>query len=1396
MPKEIFVGRRVAQRDFQNALSAMVAETKESKGFKSRRKQRDADADAEPPFPQLFLLYGESGLGKSSMLSQCVTLVRALSEETKKDITVIRIDFNDFLFAKNVLTFTPGQLVGYLHAVLTEKSLGIDTQFSEFDQIKRRLEHVREKVAMLAAGTARERHEDEKAFLRSLREGKKLPDDDLDLYENAEYRLAKALVNGLVALSGGTPVVLAMDNLERLGTPEAEQWLRTVFLSRLFERKCRIMACVCSSDRLLRQYRNTFPEELLYAICFEDATLTIRDIEECCQSMRVNLEPHQSERVEAATGGVPIVVRDVLSIAKEGKPLDEILERLERAAGVSNKVGAMAGCFLGASQDRALLAHIIHLALLHECDNKIIAALWNCAFEDVGTELVELSDHYPFFDGSTGRQMHDAVRVHIREYCMRQPAAAGAIADLVADFGTHTTALYADELKQLAKAVPSIDKRYRDERYEHAFLGYVSGLLWLRRDEVRRIMPGCFCECLLYNKVLAGRILGLIEDFAAVMNAEDRAFFSSLAAGLRAVAPAVMWAGGKPPAAELSMLETLEASDALLSEPQKALLGLLRANVVVRLSEFENAFEDLEKCEPSADESELFAETLADGYQCTGDAFFAALHFEAAIKSYGRVAELRPGRFEAWYGLGRSYAALTRHTQAEDAFVKAAVLKTDKWDLFHALADEQFACAKFEAAASSYQRASDLFDGSVDVWHGLGQSLAALSRHGEAVGAYNRAVAIAPDDPELCYELGQSRAQLGQTSEAIGSLSQALTLRADYWEAAALLGEQYVVEGSFSDAVKAFERATAARPRDATLLNSLGKAAMAAGDDNRAIDAFTKATEGMPDFAEAHNNLGQAFLHVNRVDEAAASFEKAIASQPDNADALNNLGTTFTIQNRHADALDAYTKAVKSRPGFADAWYNMGLSLHALGRFDEALEPYSKATDLAPAKQEAWFNRAIALYALGKCEDAIVCFAKSVELAPQSYDSWFKMGQACADIDRREDAIKAFTKASEIKPGSEEAWRSLGSAYALCDKHDEAVAAYEKAVAITPGQYDAWFGMGGSHQECGRYKEALDAYREALKAKSTSEAWRRAGLCGYYLNNYSEAVDLLLQADALAHDNKDTVYTLGLSYHAQGKYQDAVKQYRRTLELSPDMANARVNLALSLHASGDYGGAVDEYRRITESQPQNVEAWYNMARACEAQGKADEALAAYEKAVEVAPDKKDAWLSMGNIHMAAERYAEAITSFTRGLQTAKDNADAWASLALASYYIGHYPEAIDAYTKALELRPDDARVWGSLGLTYYTMGNYAKAAESSEKAVTIKPDELWIQVNLALASVLIGDLVKAAAAFDAVISLAAVPGDLLHPIATLKEMAARDPNPGLAREILPKLENAWRRLKQ
>ncbi len=1406
MGKEIFVGRRVILREFKESLMGLLADPKDQKSQKVRKKNQEENGLQ----PRFFLLHGKDGLGKTSLVSQMASVVDKVADDSKKSIKQIHFDFNAPLFAKSSIAPDADEIVRYIYSIVGDDALSIAEKFTEYESVARRLNHIREKTASFFALEAKpeavrtaashnaeaiaapplapvDTYSAQAAILRRLKEQKSLPDEDVDLFENAAARSVKAIVNGLMGLSTEMVTVILIDNLEKLGTKENIDWFRSAFLAKLFERVGKIIVICAGSETVIRDFRNTFDDELLYHFSCENETLTIRDIEEWAQALRVTADGAQ---IESVSGGIPLIVRDILSIAKDGKPIAEFLALLGSKPGLENGINAIVDNFLSMPIDKANLSHIVHCALLHEYDSKVIASLWNCAYADVGAEISELSDHYPFF---TDRILHPAVRQRIRTLCME--GYSEDLKKIVVEFSEHTTALFAEELKQLSIAVPAIDKRYSDERFARAFIGYLSSLLWTRQDDVRRVIPGCFCECLLYNPMLAGKILGVINEFVLVLPPDHVSFYKTLSSGLLEAVRRPLWQAILPQANERSLLSVLEASIDLLSKPQAALLHLYRASMVVGLAEFENAFDDLEQCEAFADESDTFAETLAKGFLSVGNAFFNADRYDNAIMAYGRVAEIRPGLFDAWYGLGRCHALLLRHVQAQDAFAKAAALKPDRWDLHAALGREQFACGSFAAAQASYQRAADLFEGSAEVFAGLGKSLKEQEKFDEAIRALARANELRPDDAELWYEKGYCQAARDWHHEAIDSARKALAIRSDYWEASMLVGQELFALRSYADSVKAFEDAAVINDSDPQLHYTLGHAALLAQDTAKAITAFTKATELKDDFSEAYNGLGMAYSAANRIDDAVLAYEKAIINNPQYAEAFNNLGNAHFLCNRYAQALDSYVKATNAKPDFSEAWYNTGLSLHALSRYEEAIAPYEKALALEPQRFDIWFNKAIAFVAIDRPEQAIESFKKTVELSPDHYEAYFKMGQAYLQIGNNRDADAAFSRATQIAPDKEDAWRLLGTAQSRSDKFEQAIFAFEKAVALVPSQYDAWFGLGAAYKETAKYEEAYKAFCEALKSQNTLEGWFNAGQCSYYLNEYNEAIELLSHAIEMKSDHKESLYTTALSMHALGRFEDAAKLYRRTLEIEPENSNAKMNYALCLHALGKHADAIEIYSAIVEAQPQNGEAWFNLARAQEALGNVSEALKAYLKTVDITPDRVAAWASMGNLQMAQEQYADAITLFSEVVKVTEHDVEAWSNIALASYYLGKYAESVEAYSKALSASPDDAMLLGSLGLTYYAMGDYAKAIEESEKALAKKPDELWIEVNVGLAAIILQDFEKAAKAFDNVIALAASAHDLLHPIAVISEMVNRTPDSIQAKDILLKLQDAWQKLK-
>ncbi|HEX7509774.1 MAG TPA: hypothetical protein VF335_00605, partial [Chitinivibrionales bacterium] len=239
MAKTLFVGRKNFNRDFTEYLVRMAADAKEGRSFLPFRKKKDD----EETYPRIFLLSGGAGSGKSALTGQWADLSRSIGVEIKKPIKTVTLDAED-VCSKNMMMLRT--LIEALYTAFVDKEMGTEGYFSEYGHIERRIEHVHEKVGQLCkrewlpaalgapksgtqslsggqagsgSGKMEETNEEmlkDTAFMHWLRGNGKLPEDELDLYENSDYRLSKALINGIIALSVEYPVVIAIDAFDRI----------------------------------------------------------------------------------------------------------------------------------------------------------------------------------------------------------------------------------------------------------------------------------------------------------------------------------------------------------------------------------------------------------------------------------------------------------------------------------------------------------------------------------------------------------------------------------------------------------------------------------------------------------------------------------------------------------------------------------------------------------------------------------------------------------------------------------------------------------------------------------------------------------------------------------------------------------------------------------------------------------------------------------------------------------------------------------------------------------------------------------------------------------------------------------------------------------------------------
>ena len=498
------------------------------------------------------------------------------------------------------------------------------------------------------------------AFMHWLRDNGKLPEDELDLYEHSDYRLTKALVNGIVGLSAEYPVVIAVDSLDMMRNREIEEWVRTVFLGKLFQRKNRVIVILSGRENVLKNFRNDFPETLLYSVILDDYPLTRSDIAECANACQIKLSSEEARLVEARTGGNPFAVRNVFGLVKDKVPLREILGESHcftdaAGGGVVSEIRD----FLRLCPNAVVKRKIIHCSLMRRLESNVLAKLWNVSYADVGALLTDFASRYPFITAVENGQRGNSI---LREFLIEE-AVAGNDAELMSvikEFGETASAIFLSQTAQLRTAIPSIDKRYDDERFTEALLAHVNALLWNDRQGLFEMLPGVFLECLHYNGAFGVRVLQCIDEFRTLLTKDQAAAADTLISGILSSHPMSMWLEMSLSPEENAMLALLEENAVHCNDLQLALLHCRQGEALYRKGHYEQAGEKFETCLPQVAESEGFKKTLVDDFRALGSKLFAAGNYGAVIKVFGFVTQQRPDSFEAWHTLARAQTALEK----------------------------------------------------------------------------------------------------------------------------------------------------------------------------------------------------------------------------------------------------------------------------------------------------------------------------------------------------------------------------------------------------------------------------------------------------------------------------------------------------------------------------------------------------------------------------------------------------------------------------------------------------------------------------------------------------------------------------------------------------------------
>jgi tetratricopeptide (TPR) repeat protein len=586
---------------------------------------------------------------------------------------------------------------------------------------------------------------------------------------------------------------------------------------------------------------------------------------------------------------------------------------------------------------------------------------------------------------------------------------------------------------------------------------------------------------------------------------------------------------------------------------------------MIEQPEWYNAVQEfIQKMLPS---SQRFLESLVLLYFVRARAYREQEEYEKALRDFQHVLELNPQYSRAWYNQGVTLGKLKRYEEALAAYEEAIKLNThygtawnNKGDMLDALSRSEEALIAYEESIklnphytrawynkgtvlgelNRYEEALAAFEATIkldsqfaDAWFNKGVILRGLNKDKEALAAFEEALRVTTLNPSLALgwsTKGAMLSSLSRNEEALAAFDIAIKLNPQ--DAAASWfnkGKVYLNLENYEEAIACFDKTLALNSQDAEIWYYKGLALGWLNRFEEAIVYFDKALVINPQDVDAWNQRGTALSFLDRNEEALVSLDKALAIDPDHIYALSTKAYVLNVLKRYEETLECCDKALTVYPQYPNPLRHKGNALRGLHRYEGAIECFDKALALDPQYTNVWYDKGAMLKHLGRNEEALASYDKAVKLQDQSVKT-----EAYAE------ALEAYNEVIKLNPHDAKTWLSKGIVLEKLGRDEEAEMTYDEAIKLDPQNAIAWYDKGVRLGKLGRDEEALAAYDEAIKLEPHyTRAWYNKGIVLGFLNRYNEALMAFDKTVNLDSQNADAWLNKGVTLEKLGRDEEA-----------------------------------------------------------------------------------------------------------------------------------------------------------------------------------------------------------------------------------------------------------------
>ena len=782
MDNRLFLARTEEQNKFRQVLQSFKVSWTEKHLPTFSKLFRKEPSDGVNS-PHIFLLYGEGGMGKSSLSRRLEEITQA---EFAKAWQAVRIDWEEERDKYLDLQVGADQIKPETVLAVLQKNLEVlGGNFRDYLNAKRDLEKIEEKLdrelrakegaekyrSLIGGGlglaisglrkmpgvdqlitdeAAKQAKDGGTAALVGLLQ-EKLSLAERKLFASPTVQLAEALGRGIRELTAGKPTVIFLDTYEIVDRPDCDYGLRQVIKSagtnivwaiagRADLTKSRRLA-----DRQFRGYEQDFSERLYGYSLSEFNDWLVQEYFSQAIPNRA-LPTDGAARIAAFSLGIPFVVQQIAEIWRTSPEIDlgAILDRLplgSREESSHDHVIRVTSerflkhCFVkNAPED---LRMICAIGLLRQPDNDLLAAMLQV--NDFIGAVDGLKQRHSFILlAGKGIRLHNKMEDFLREALRSKSILLNLQLEgkMLQELNEFAVISLEEQLKGLQANLP-IAEWYEDKRITNAMLNLVHHLFWLEEERGWAYAVPRFVEAWEYDRLWGEGLLEVIEGFKENLCPLGRKRLKIFQQGF-----------------ELSFYELFDQDTQLIldelakiarqkdwlqgegQEEREAILSLKQGQIYQEQKKYTEALQVyLAVKEQLTQPLDSLKNSLGKALKNLGDQlrWQEKPDYQTAVIAYQHSSELEPQNDETWFGLGIALYELGKYEEAINLYDKALEIKPD----FH------------------------------EVWYNRGVALGYLEKYEEAIASYDKVLEIKPDYHAALDNKGCAYFKQGKYAEAL-----------------------------------------------------------------------------------------------------------------------------------------------------------------------------------------------------------------------------------------------------------------------------------------------------------------------------------------------------------------------------------------------------------------------------------------------------------------------------------------------------------------------------------------------------------------------------------------------------------------------------------------------------